>query len=54
MSLAPPNPAPVNGSVNGDSELQACTPEHCFYAFDTLFCALTSKQPISPQFPNDK
>ncbi|OJT10185.1 hypothetical protein TRAPUB_13290 [Trametes pubescens] len=33
---------------------QTCLPEHCFYCFDTLFCALTSKKPIPPKFPEGK
>ncbi|KAH6915214.1 alport syndrome [Coprinopsis sp. MPI-PUGE-AT-0042] len=31
-----------------------CLPEHCFYAFDTLYCSLTREEPIPPQFPDDK
>ncbi|KAF8591545.1 hypothetical protein K439DRAFT_1650763 [Ramaria rubella] len=33
---------------------QTCLPEHCFYAFDALFCALTGRIPVPPTFPNDK
>ncbi|TFK29262.1 alport syndrome [Coprinopsis marcescibilis] len=33
---------------------RVCIPEHCYYAFDTLYCALTSEQPIPPAFPDDK
>lgn len=49
MSLIPPNPPKV-----GDELGSVCTPEHCFYAFDTLFCALTSNTSIDPSFPDDK
>ncbi|KAI0069979.1 hypothetical protein K474DRAFT_1687611 [Panus rudis PR-1116 ss-1] len=38
----------------GLDEPQICTPEHCFHAFDALYCALTSKKPIPPKFPNEK
>jgi len=31
-----------------------CTPEHCFHAFDTLYCNLTRAEPIPPTFPDDK
>ena len=27
-----------------------CTPEHGFHAFDALYCALTSSEPIPPTF----
>lgn len=36
------------------TEDQICTPEHCYYAFDTLYCALTGSRPIAPKFPDDK
>ncbi|KAI0347407.1 alport syndrome [Trametopsis cervina] len=49
-TLVPPNPAP-EGAVN---DKQVCRPEHCFHAFDTLYCTLTSSQPVPPQFPDDK
>jgi len=48
MSLLPLNP-PANPADD-----QVCIPEHCFHAFDTLFCALTSNEPIPPKFPDDK
>jgi len=51
MSLLPQDPAQVENEYNDG---QVCTPEHCFYAFDTLFCSLTSNSPISPKFPDDK
>ncbi|KAI0720184.1 AMMECR1 domain-containing protein [Cerioporus squamosus] len=38
----------------GDEAEQACIPEHCYYCFDTLFCALTSEKPVSPKFPDGK
>ena len=31
-----------------------CTPEHCYHAFDALFCALTNAAPLNPKFPDDK
>jgi len=48
MSLLPLDP-----SANS-TDSQVCIPEHCFHAFDTLFCKLTSNKPISPKFPDDK
>ncbi|KIJ56824.1 hypothetical protein M422DRAFT_22959 [Sphaerobolus stellatus SS14] len=33
---------------------QTCTLEHCFHAFDTLYCALTGAVPIPPKFPDEK
>ncbi|KAH9991645.1 AMMECR1 domain-containing protein [Russula compacta] len=32
----------------------ACRPEHCFHAFDALYCALTHATPVKPLLPNDK
>jgi len=31
-----------------------CAPEHCYHAFDTLYCALTFAEPIPPAFPDEK
>ncbi|VDC06204.1 unnamed protein product [Peniophora sp. CBMAI 1063] len=36
------------------SENQVCKPEHCFQAFDALYCALTDDEPIEPTFADDK
>ena len=48
--LVPPDPAQeVSDAVDN-----VCTPEHCFQAFDTLFCALTAAKPIEPKFPDEK
>ncbi|KAH7914381.1 alport syndrome [Hygrophoropsis aurantiaca] len=41
------------GAIN-DSGDQVCREEHCFHAFDALYCSLTSARPISPVFPDDK
>lgn len=51
MSLIPPK-SPSEAAA--EDEVQICTPEHCFHAFDTLFCELTSKNPIPPKFPDEK
>ncbi|KAJ3484352.1 hypothetical protein NLI96_g5700 [Meripilus lineatus] len=51
MALLPPN---GTTDLSEGGETQACIPEHCFHAFDTLYCALTDKRPIPPQFPDDK
>ncbi|TFK56172.1 alport syndrome [Heliocybe sulcata] len=52
MSLVPPDPAV--GQMVGEDKPSVCTREHCFYAFDALYCALTSSEPISPNFPDEK
>jgi len=53
MSLVPPNPVAgdLKAAASNDS---VCTPEHCFHAFDALYCALTSNEQISPKFADDK
>jgi hypothetical protein len=51
MSLVPPDPA---AAVPKEAEIAVCGPEHCFHAFDALYCALTRNKPVSPNFPNDK
>ena len=51
MSLVAPDPA---ADVAKDTEIIVCGPEHCFHAFDALFCALTRSKPVSPNFPDDK
>jgi len=51
MSLVPPDPA---ANAAKDTKPLVCGPEHCFHAFDALFCALTHNKPISPKFPDDK
>ncbi|GJJ07571.1 hypothetical protein Clacol_001774 [Clathrus columnatus] len=41
----------------GDAKVvedQVCTPEHCYHAFDAIYCALTGATPLIPRFPNDK
>ncbi|GBE79594.1 AMMECR1 domain-containing protein [Sparassis latifolia] len=50
MSLLPINPARNAGEDDGS----VCTQQHCFHSFDALFCALTSKKPVSPNFPDEK
>ena len=34
--------------------LPTCRPEHCFHAFDALYCALTHATPVEPLFSDDK
>ncbi|KAF7331739.1 AMMECR1 domain-containing protein [Mycena kentingensis (nom. inval.)] len=51
MSLVPPDPA----AAAADEDSNTCTPEHCFHAFDALYCALTpGATPITPAFADDK
>ena len=51
MEPVPHDPA-ANETVETESLI--CTPEHCYYAFDTLYCALTKGVPILPTFPDEK
>jgi uncharacterized protein (TIGR00296 family) len=51
MSLVPPDPA---ADVVKDTQPLVCGPEHCFHAFDALFCELTQNTLIPPKFPDDK
>lgn len=32
---------------------EACQPDHCYHAFDTLYCALTDADPVPPVFENN-
>ncbi|KAJ7228978.1 alport syndrome [Mycena pura] len=52
MSLVPPNPDAETAKSPAGSDI--CTVEHCFHAFDALYCALTAAAPIPPRFPDDK
>ncbi|KAG6833613.1 hypothetical protein H0H87_004240 [Tephrocybe sp. NHM501043] len=52
MSLLPSDPAA--GRITPESGSDVCRPEHCFHAFDALYCALTKAQPLEPAFPNGK
>ncbi|KAF8211481.1 AMMECR1 domain-containing protein [Mycena galopus ATCC 62051] len=54
MSLVPPNPDADADSAKLQAGSDLCTPEHCFHAFDALYCALTHAPPIAPSFANDK
>lgn len=49
-TLVPADPAVEKAEV--DEEV--CIPEHCFHAFDTLYCELTSRERIPPKFPDEK
>jgi len=53
MSLIPSDPAAAQAAEETQSG-SVCLPEHCFYAFDTLYCALKSAKSIPPAFPDDK
>jgi len=41
-------------SAKIDAVKDECTKEHCFAAFDALYCALTSAPAIEPSFLDDK
>ncbi|KZW03859.1 hypothetical protein EXIGLDRAFT_758177 [Exidia glandulosa HHB12029] len=36
-----------------DSALKECCQDHCFHAFDALYCSLARADPIQPQFSDD-
>ncbi|KAL0580923.1 hypothetical protein V5O48_001117 [Marasmius crinis-equi] len=51
-SLIPPDPAKDTAAP---SKSEVCVPEHCYHAFDTLYCALVpGAKPIDPTFANDE
>ncbi|TRM68475.1 AMMECR1 domain-containing protein [Schizophyllum amplum] len=56
MALIPPDPASVIDKelVADTSADTVCLPEHCFHAFDALYCALTDALPVPPAYTNDK
>jgi AMME syndrome candidate gene 1 protein len=43
-----------NAAPDKSASESVCGPEHCFHAFDALYCALTDEEPIPPLFPDDK
>jgi hypothetical protein len=51
MALLPPDPAATGVK---EQDVTVCTPDHCFHAFDSLYCALTLSKPIPPKFADDK
>ncbi|KAH7888039.1 alport syndrome [Phlebopus sp. FC_14] len=51
MSLLPPDLDPAGGET-AVKEGNVCTAEHCFHAFDALYCALTASESIAPAFPD--
>ncbi|KAK7470985.1 hypothetical protein VKT23_002399 [Stygiomarasmius scandens] len=52
MSLVPPAPASDIVEKPGSD---ICTTDHCFHAFDALYCDFVrSATPIPPSFPDDK
>lgn len=51
MSLLPVSPT---GGPTAVEDGKTCTPEHCFHAFDALYCALTGGTPVSPSFVDEK
>ena len=51
MSLLPADPAAGRIEESGSDD---CLPEHCFHAFDALYCALVPATPVDPTFPDYK
>ncbi|PPR03837.1 hypothetical protein CVT26_000835 [Gymnopilus dilepis] len=47
MSLVPAQPP---ASITDD----VCIPEHCYHAFDALYCSLTGAEPIPAKFADEK
>lgn len=54
MALVPPNPAAELKDLESETAQDTCIPEHCYHAFDALYCALTYAEPIPPEFPDEK
>ncbi|KAI0260521.1 AMMECR1 domain-containing protein [Gloeopeniophorella convolvens] len=60
MALVPPDPAAPAltksraDDVDDDDGGDTCTPEHCFAAFDALYCALARAPPLEPRIPAAK
>ncbi|KAF8075999.1 alport syndrome [Lyophyllum atratum] len=42
------------GETSTELGSNVCLPDHCFSAFDALYCALTKAKPIAPTFLNEK
>ncbi|KAL5527780.1 hypothetical protein ACEPAG_6581 [Sanghuangporus baumii] len=57
---AAPKPDPLPAAATEQEQEQVieenntATPEHCYHAFDALYCALTGRQPVQPEFPDEK
>jgi len=47
MSLVPAQPDATHRD-------KVCAAEHCYHAFDALYCSLTHATPIPPKFPDEK
>ena len=66
MSVIPPDPPTTDvenpiqdpdasdAPVVDNEESNVATPEHCFHAFDALYCAITGGQSVEPTFEDDK
>ncbi|KAI5124803.1 hypothetical protein M0805_005435 [Coniferiporia weirii] len=52
-SLIPPNPQ-ADVDPLADPENNVATPEHCYHAFDALYCAITGRAPVPPKFADEK
>ncbi|KAH8118541.1 alport syndrome [Phellopilus nigrolimitatus] len=52
-SLVPSNPA-ADVDIDADPENNVATPEHCFHAFDALYCALTGHEHVPPTLVDEK
>jgi len=53
--VIPTDATALPATTSTSTSLAACRPEHAFYAFDALYCALTPHaRPIEPLFTDDK
>ncbi|EIM85546.1 uncharacterized protein STEHIDRAFT_99133 [Stereum hirsutum FP-91666 SS1] len=52
MALVPPDPAAH--AIPETEQDNICLPEHCYQAFDALYCSLTDAEPVPPLFADDK
>ena len=56
--LPPDHPVDVLDTLDDDLddgvENNVATKEHCFHAFDALYCAITGSPPVEPKFVDEK
>jgi len=53
-TVIPPDTHKAVPDGDVDLDIDICTPEHCYYAFDTLYCSFMKAKPISPIFSDKK
>jgi hypothetical protein len=48
--IHPPIPMSEPPADDITSKSESCVVEHCYYAFDTLYCALTKSDPVNDKY----